>query len=135
MTDEFIQNEAYRIAVIYGRDAETTTVNLKLMTFDRAKPVVGHEFTTPSDQLDLFIDQVRQTIAGVGVREDLGHGLFLSIQRKDDWIIFDAPVHAARTLAIPMTVADATTMADDLDAVQDSINMLLGAGVILLEAA
>lgn len=129
---------AYKFAVAYGSDAETTTVNVKLMTFDRGKFCVGHQFTTPSDQLDLFIDRVRQAIGGVGVTGDLADGSPLSIQRMGDSINFSAPVkligNLTRVLDAPMTVADATVMIDELDAVQDAINTLLDAGVTFTES-
>lgn len=146
MNGELVQNKAYHIAVTYGSDAETTTVNLKLMTGNRGKWVVGHEFTTPSDHLGLFIDQVWQTIGGVagdladggvGVM-DLADGSLLSIHRTEDGIVFSAPVKLiygfTRVLYAPMTMADATRMADDLDAVQDAINAFLDAGVTLIES-
>jgi hypothetical protein len=124
---------AYKFAVAYGSDAETTTVNVKLMTFDRGKFCVGHQFTTPPDRLDLFIDRVRQAIGGVDVTGDLADGSPLSIQRMGDSINFSAPVkligNLTRVLDAPMTVADATRMADELDAVQDAINTFLDAGV------
>jgi hypothetical protein len=118
-----------QIDVIYGHDAATTYLDVRIMKFDRA--VVGQEFTTPLDGLDMFIYQVRDAIDGAGVTED---GPFLSIQRKADWIIFGAPTNAARTPPIMMRVADATAMVDQLDAVNDAIYMLLGAGVKFIES-
>jgi hypothetical protein len=115
--------DAYQIAVSYGSDADTTIINLKIMTFDRA--VIGHEFMTPSHDIDLFIHLVRQAVTGVGSAGDLNDGSFLSIQRRGEWIIFDT----SRTTPIMMAVSIATVMADELDAVQDAINTFLDADV------
>jgi hypothetical protein len=138
MTDQNNPNGAYQIAVSYGTDAGTTTVNLKLMTFDLGKLVVGQEFTEPSDQLDLFINQVRQAIySGVGVTGDIVDASPLSIQRILGLIIFDAPFEheGVRTLKVVMTITDASAMVDELDAVQDAIKTFLDAGVVFLAAA
>ena len=132
MTIRYSRGDAYQIDVIYGHDAATTYLDVRIMKFDRA--VVGQEFTTPLDGLDMFIYQVRDAIDGVRVTEGHHDGPFLSIRRKADWIFFGALTSAARTPSVMMRVADATTMVDELAAVEDSIGILLRAGVKFIKS-
>jgi hypothetical protein len=136
MNGEHIQNMPYRIAVTYGSDAETTTVDLTLMTFDRGKLDGGRKLTISSPAVDVFIHMIELTIAGIATRDRVtlsGDLADMSIQRKDDWIIFNAPIKGARPLAVLMSVTDTRTMIDDLNAAQYRINMFFD-DVTLIES-